>query len=229
MTTHSYQSTGVLVLDRITPVIEAIFCDMNIGPFDPTSREAFIETEFEHQSWTDIFCQLASLAIHLGTSLPASASRIEVLDAIATRLNLSLNEHRKRLIEILSEAEAEDGNDYASPADLFTIASVLDDGHGLTAIMMEGAWHSDKLRQFYFGGNGMYVTKEVHVQSTSSEALSLGVPLHTALVENDVDIAALHLSRFTENLLLGISKEDLRHQVRVKLAQRFQLISKQCK
>lgn len=219
MATNSYDSTGVLVLDRITPVINAIFGDLSLRPLDLTRRQWFIATtsDSQHPSWTNITSKLALVAARLGASLSASASRIEVLDALATRLNLSLNEHRNQLAEIL--AQKEDDAECTSPANLFIVASLLNDGHGLDSITMEGAWYSDdKLHLSQFGGNGLYMSKEVYLQSTSSDASMLGPSVHTALANDDVDAATGHLARFTENLLLGIAKEDIRVQVRARLA-----------
>ena len=57
---------------------------------------------------------------------------------------------------------------------LFLIATRFDDGHHLTAIQFEGCWYCSKPRLFEFGGNGCYLSREVRVISSSSQALQLG-------------------------------------------------------
>lgn len=214
MSQNYYDSTGFLVLDRVTPVIEAIFGEMNLEPIDPTRRRAFIATasECDGPSWTDIFAKLAAVAASLGASLPGSASRIDILDAIAGRLNSTLDD-RAQLAETV-----QDGDECPSPAKLFIVASQLNDGHGLSAIQMEGAWHSDRLLPNHFGGIGFYMSNEVCVQFTSNDAQALGPPVRAALANHDVETAAAHFTFFTEDLLLGITEEETRNCVRAILS-----------
>ena len=72
---------------------------------------------------------------------------------------------------------------------LFLIATRFDDGHHLTAIQFEGCWYCSKPRLFEFGGNGCYLSREVRVISSSSQASS-SATTSKAIVAADIEEAS---------------------------------------
>src|SRR3546814_2427231 len=84
---------------------------------------------------------------------------------------------------------------------LLLIASCFDDGHHLTAIQFEGCWHCSRPRLFEFGGNGCYLSREVQVFRTSSQALQLGEQLHKTILAADIEEASALIALEAANLL----------------------------
>ena len=104
---------------------------------------------------------------------------------------------------------------------LLLIASRFDDGHHLTAIQFEGCWYCSKPRLFEFGGHGCYLSREVQVFRTSSQALQLGDQLRKAIVATDIEEASALIALEAANLLAGINDEHFRLSVRHRVAERL--------
>jgi hypothetical protein len=138
-----------------------------------------------------------------------------VLRALARHFRADDREDLEQLIEHHSF------EDNADLEDLFLIATAFDDGHGLAAIKLEGAWHCDKPRLFEFGGEGAFISREIVLYGTSSLALELGQGIREALLEGNVDDAANWLTRDLNRLLSGIRDGDVREAVRRKLARKL--------
>ncbi len=62
-------------------------------------------------------------------------------------------------------------------------------------------------RLFEFGGNGCYLSREVQVFRTSSQALQLGDQLRKTIVATDIEEASALLALEVVNLLAGINDE----------------------
>lgn len=101
------------------------------------------------------------------------------------------------------------------------IASCFDDGHHLTAIQFEGCWHCSRPRLFEFGGNGCYLSREVQVFRTSSQALQLGDQLLKTILSADIEEASALIALEAASPLAGINDEQLRLNVRRRVADRL--------
>lgn len=211
-----YDATGVLVLDKITPVINALFGDYRMDKTHPGNGEVYIAriSDENYPSWDGVLENLDDLAAGLSISVAeADTENVgAVLRVLSEHFNATDNASLSHLIE------NEDFTEEVSLKALFTLAICFDDGHGLKAIKWEGAWHSDRPRLFEFGGNGLYLSKSVIANSNSSQALSLGENLHTAILQGDLNQAAAHLDSEVSGLLRGIGDESIRGAVRLRLA-----------
>ncbi len=98
---------------------------------------------------------------------------------------------------------------------LFDIARCFDDGHGLTAMKIEGCWHCDKPRLFEFGGHGDYYGRHVRMNSRSSTVLNVGESVDEAIEAGDANAAAVGLLKEVEGLLAGISNAHVRATLRM--------------
>lgn len=219
MANNYYDMTGVLVLDKVTPVVEALFSPLELDADYPGNGEAYIAqiAESTASDWDCVNENLQGLAEKLGLTLeddegnPAETVE-EVLEVLARHFNATQNEDLGNLID------QEDFNDQVTLDALFTIAQAFNDGHGLKAYKAEAAWHCSKPRLFEFGGSGVFVGSHVTTAGTSSEAISFGEALETALSANDVDAVAVMIHKKVGSLLAGIFAEEPRAEVRRKLA-----------
>lgn len=219
MANNYYEGTGVLVLDRVTPVIKALFGAFALDENHPGNGQAYIAqiAETNDPRWTDVLDGLEDLATQLGIPMPddEELSIPPLLERLAAHFGADQDWELENLIE---HHQFEDSADLEA---LFLIASCLDDGHHLTAIQFEGCWHCSKPRLFEFGGNGCYLSREVRVISSSSQALQLGDQLRKAIVAADIEEASALIALETINLLAGVSDELFRINLRRRVAERL--------
>lgn len=221
MANNYIESTGVLVLDKVTPVIKALFGAFNLDPDYPGNGLAYISKPSESfVGWGDITKSLKTLCADLGVEAGHENSREEfpvILGALENHFHVSgapSNTDLKNLIEHHNfdfDAEVEVDKDT-----LFFLASKFDDGHGLSAIKEEGCYYCDKLRLGEQGGWGSYIGKHFscHISSQNAEA---GAEIDAALSKDNLPEAARILAKNMRDMLGGINGADTREQVRSML------------
>jgi hypothetical protein len=220
MANNYYDATGVLVLSQVIPVIKALFSVFNLDESYPGNGEAYIArmSESDNPEWDDVREGLADLAIQLGLIVPKQDGEPTIetlLRTISTYFDADEDEVLEQFIE---DQSFDDDIDLDA---LFLIATRFDDGHHLEAIMFEGCWYCSKSRLFEFGGIGRFLSREIRLSGTSSQALELGQSLRKALLAADIEEASRLVTQETGNLLAGISDESLRSSLRQRVAERL--------
>lgn len=219
MANNYYDATGVLMLDRVTPVIKALFGAFALDENYPGNGQAYIAqiAEATDPQWSDVLDGLEDLAAQLGIPMPddEELSIPPLLERLAAHFGAEQDEALQNLIE---HDQFEDTADLET---LFLIATRFDDGHHLTAIQFEGCWHCSKPRLFEFGGNGCYLSREVDVLRTSSQALRLGDQLRKAIVAADLEEASALIALEVGSLLAGIYEAQFRMSLRQRVAERL--------
>ncbi len=215
MANNYYDATGVLVLDRVTPVISALFGGFKLDASYPGEGQAYIAlvAEDNNPSWEDLCEGLSELATSLGLPLPDDSQTVEPLLA-----SLSLHfgaDQDEALAHLIEHHQFEDAADLDA---LLLIATRFDDGHGLQEIRFEGCWHCSKPRLFNFGGDAQFFSKEFEAYSASSQALQFGDAIRQALLKQDLDAVANHFTREVRRLLAGIQDESARAQTQHRLS-----------
>lgn len=219
MANNYYEGTGVLVLERVTPVIKALFGAFALNEGHPGNGQAYIAqiAETTNPQWPDVLDGLEGFATQLGIPMPddEGLSIPPLLELLAVHFGADEDDELANLIERHS---------FEGTADLdalFLIATRFDDGHHLTAIQFEGCWYCSKPRLFEFGGNGCYLSREVQVFRTSSQALQLGDQLRKTILSADIEEASALIALEAANLLAGINDEQFRLNVRRRVADRL--------
>ncbi|HBN8512526.1 TPA: hypothetical protein L3715_006178 [Pseudomonas aeruginosa] len=219
MANNYYEGTGVLVLNRVTPVIKALFGAFALDENHPGNGQAYIAqiAETNDPRWTDVLDGLENLATQLGIPMPddEELSIPPLLERLAAHFGADQDGELENLIE---HHQFEDSADLEA---LLLIATRFDDGHNLTAIQFEGCWYCSKPRLFEFGGNGCYLSREVQVFRTSSQALQLGDQLRNTILTADIEEASALIALEAANLLAGITDEQFRLNVRHRIAERL--------
>ena len=219
MANNYYEGTGVLVLNRVTPVIKALFGAFALDENHPGNGQAYIAqiAETNDPRWTDVLDGLENLATQLGIPMPddEELSIPPLLERLAAHFGADQDGELENLIE---HHQFEDGADLEA---LLLIATRFDDGHNLTAIQFEGCWYCSKPRLFEFGGHGCYLSREVCVYRTSSEILQFGEQLRKAIITTDIEQASALLALETASLLTGISDEQFRLDLQRRVAERL--------
>jgi hypothetical protein len=217
MANNYYDATGVLVLDRVTPVITALFGAFNLDETYPGDGKAYIAriSETNDPQWSDVLDGLIGLAVTL--NLPMTKKKLSIEDVLTMfARHFGVQDDK---LESLSKRNGFE--DTADIEDLFLIASRLDDGHHLSAILFEGCWHCSKPRLFEFGGEGLFISREIRLHYASHEVLLLGKALQKAILEKDVDTASSLLAAETLNVLAGIGDARFQEHLRRRIVERL--------
>jgi hypothetical protein len=219
MADNYYDGTGVLVLDTVTPIIQALFGGLRLDADYPGNGQAYIARIYEGGDafWDDIRDNLDQLAEGLGLppAKEAGDGIAPVLRRWATHFGV---ENHERLNQLIGHHDFEDTADLES---LFLIATCFDDGHGLKAIALEAAWHCSKPRLFEFGGEGLFISREVAVYGSSGLVQELGNELREALVAGKLEDAAATLLSEVNDLLAGIAGDTTRQWLQDRLAHKL--------
>lgn len=213
-----YDATGVLCLKTLTPVIKALFGPFNLDESSP-GGEVYIANiaEDSNTSWDAVLENLTDLAAELKLTPPedAEGSIEEYLHLLAKHFGADQDEALGNLIE------HHDFDNDADLEELFIIAQRFNDGHGLHAIKYEGCWHCSKPRLFEFGGHGSFIGTHCRLNQSSTHAVTLGAELEDALEAGDLDKSAELILTEIDRLLNGLSKEDVREALRVKVSRQL--------
>jgi hypothetical protein len=232
MANNYYDATGVLFLDRVTPVITALFGRFKLDAAYPGNDHAYIAhlSETNDPQWADVLTDLIALAAQFDLPAPdcdeadkedgegsddgnGSEPTMEViLGFLAGHFGADGNAD---LLNLIEHAKFEDCADLDA---LFLIATCFDDGHNLQEIRLEGSWRCDKPRLFEFGGEGRFVSRELEVSSTSTRAIGLGSALRTFLVDGRINDAAKVLDLEVRRLLAGVTDDEQRRRLQQDLA-----------
>ncbi|RMX06808.1 hypothetical protein D8I35_09945 [Corticibacter populi] len=213
MANNYYDATGVLVLDRVTPVIRALFGGFNLDETYPGDGKVYIAriSESNDPQWDDLLETLTDLAEQLDLASQATDDEPPTVASVLRALSRHFGTDNSEALNQLIDNDPFDG-----PADLdalFLIATHFDDGHNLVELHMQGCWHCSKPRLFEFGGDGCFLSRELSLFSASEHVLYLGVDLRKALLANDIQTSATQIAQETLDLLCAISDDQLRKQL----------------
>lgn len=211
--------TGVLRFAgqvNITPVIKALFGPFELDPSHPGGDEAYI-ARISESSWThweaivdSIQGQLEALGIPEPDLTDEDSAIEELLSLLGEKLNCS---------EAVDEFV--DGVDFDGDADiqdLFDLAMLFDDGHGLVSVSAETGWHCDRPKLGEFGGAGEHFSRSVRASASSSEPLGVGQEVDRALAAGKVDLAAQTLAKHARDVLDWAVDSDFRLSAAALLA-----------
>ena len=204
--------TGVLHLAKQTPVIKALFGPYRLDVANPRDGEAYICADSERRpTWNDVEDGLQALAMSLGL-VPKGGSEVRLKELVAV-LAVHYGQDAggvQHLLDPVVEQRVE-------LSELFRLADVLDDGHGLKAIEMENASYCSSPELWGFGGAGFYLGRQVVLHSSSATALVIGKRLDEALERGDVDAAAGMLQAQMKRMVAGVLDQAMQRELERRL------------
>ena len=215
-----FDLTGVLVLDKVTPVIKAVFGPYELDGKHPGNGEAYIANLAESSNciWESILDNLGELAGDLGVAtIDHDGNEVETVSGMLKILAPHFNAVEDADLDRLIEDDCFNLDETADLTSLFVIAKAFDDGHGLKAIKAEGGWHCDRPLLFQFGGCGDYVGVHFSTHIDSHTASSFGEHVEQAIGNGQHDVVAQMIGERIDILLSGIKNSDAREDVRRRL------------
>jgi hypothetical protein len=221
MASNYYDMTGVLVLEKTTPVIKAVFGCYKLDETEPGDggSEVYIAKTAEDNSvhWDLIFEALGELLIewNVTTEDNPPADMEACLTMVAKHFRQAENP------DLLSIVESGDFTEESDLLTLFDLALIFDDGHGLREIRTEGCWYCSKPWLFNFGGDGMYVSKNLTLTGNSTSIVGLGEQINTEIAASDNAKAAATIASHIDSILNGVNDEVVRNAIRVEVIRRM--------
>jgi hypothetical protein len=200
---------GVLTLDRVTPVIIALFGALGLTEARPGPGPARVAVFSEScgPQWAGVLKALAHLAAGLDLVPPernGAFSAAAVLSTLAAHFGVAREKEMRHLIDY---GRFEDTADFNT---LFMIAFHFDDGHGLTSLRIENGWRDSSPFLPRCGCDVRFLSREIRLSGGSGSITALGVNLRQALLEGDVEHAAALISLDAMDILDGIGDAPLR-------------------
>ena len=215
-------ATGVLKFRgpvNATPVIKALFTVFELDTTYPGGSEAYIAriSEQSSTSWDSIVDEITAQFEDLGLQLPELSdediSIEELLGLMAEKFGCA-----HQVQEII---DAIDFDQDADLQDLFDLAMLFDDGHGLLSASFECGWHCDKPRLFEFGGAGEHRSAHVVAQTVSSTSINVGQQVDAAILDGKLQDAAEALATQALRAVEWAVNEPLAAATRATLARKL--------
>lgn len=211
------EGCGVLFLKNVTPVIQALFADHNLNGDDATENVgeglAYIAESDVQGYCTD--CEtlgerLLDLVDDLGLEPPQDEE-----DVCATLRVLAEHYQTGDALEawIKSNQADLDAGQGVCPLDLFDLAKLLDDGHGLTGFLFQTANVCSKLRLGEFYGLGSLVTPVYQEFVDSDDAIKQALAISDALLANDIAGAGEKVLQQVQRALSSILDDEQRRTI----------------
>ncbi|QRI92972.1 hypothetical protein JQN63_14270 [Delftia lacustris] len=217
MADYQITGSGILILDRVTPVIRALFGAYGLNEIAQNGEpfKAIISIQDSHApQWADIRNGLEALSVSLGLVPGAvGAPMVRTIQVLEEHYGTAADRDRHDYFERLSLDKQ------AKLEVVLHLAHCLDDGHRLQAIAFEEAIRSAKSVAFGFGGAGRYLSREVCHYVDSSHALVIGRLLHRAYAVADTELAADVITHEVDRLLAGVRNRAFRHELRTRVGE----------
>jgi hypothetical protein len=222
MAKGTFEGTGVLRLTAVTPVIEALFSGYAIKPSESEQGEAYIRKSSDdaYPTWSQVANQLQRLAEGLGIAEKDDVPK-DSEDLAALILALGAHYSKGKNVSIpLMDHEFE--ND-AYLGELFDLAQLLDDGHGLVSLEIQSAAYSHRPIRSEFGshgffiGHGLFIGSGVVARSGSNTAVHVGQKLNQAVLAKDIDGSVRMLREQLAETMNWITDPEMKLEVAKRL------------
>lgn len=154
--------TGVLVAKAITPMLDALFGLFSLSSFKRHKSSFYISRrKNDRVKWQQIKDRIDQVIASFDLVSPNNKMcMIDYLEYLIMQMADNPNFTQDQLLHLADVVSTLDEDARIEMEQLFKIALALDDGHGLTKIHYESAWHGKGLRAFQFSGDGVYATKD---------------------------------------------------------------------
>lgn len=213
MSNTYHDATGVLLFDgpaQVTPVIKMLFEPFNLDvepDGDDGQRYVAVLSEETNCSWDTYAERLTESAERdFGIDFDDLPEPDEVLERIGTYFGLDLG----------PVVDPIDFDASVSITDILKLALLLIDGHNLTGLALEGAWHGDKPRLWEFGGWATLAMPRYTLDLSTSEVLRFAQSLNEALALG-VEPAAQLLGGWVDRFIDGVVDESVRLALKQRL------------
>lgn len=195
--------TAVLILMRVTPVIQVVFGAYKLATGFVASGKVYLKGELS-QDWREVLGHLQSLARLLkltdaeGAGDDVKADLVVVLHGLARAFQTDADSPLWALIERLDITQK------VTLDELFVIARAFDDGHDLTSF---GVFKAP-------GWTATFAGAHVTLSASAEQLRVMGEAMESALAGGEPARAASVLRQFIGNVLESVPEADAREVLR---------------
>jgi hypothetical protein len=222
---NNYQDiVGQIYLEKMTPVIAALFKTYNLNPHSTYPGNGvygiwcgeLVSNGHDYPTWENFaeslreLCQQLNIVVDDENIEEENEFYAYLLKLLFTFFGAIDKEDAKAYIEV---AKTCDPYDFVELRYLFNIAQLMSDGHGLKRYEVDSAFYCSKPRHQEFGGYGEYHSHHVHSFESSIQACLFGAALEEDLLAKRYDAAAARIVDETVRSLNCITNVEDRQQV----------------
>ena len=219
MANNFQDGTGLLYLEKRTPIIDALFGAYRLRTYEDRQDVLAFSTEDEESDWDEVLARLLEVARAIGCVVTDEQS--EDVGSVVAALGKFMGRkftsvHGAILHDTILAREPYD--DSPCLESLFALAHYLDDGHGLKAVEEEIAYTSDKMRVGNFGGSFGYTSIAYQLSIGTQTACVRSRQVAAAISTDDDDAVAHAVLPFA---LDGLNFTDpaMRRRIKLKVAE----------
>lgn len=218
MANNFQDGTGLLYLEKRTPIIDALFGAYKLRTYEDRQDVLAFSTEDEESDWDDVLARLIELAGNIGCVLTDEQS--EDIGSVVAALgkfkgSVFTKVHGAILHDMILAREPYD--DSPCLESLFALAHYLDDGHGLKAVEEETAYTCDKMRVGSFGGSFNYTSIAYQLCIGTQTACMRSRQVAEAISKGDEDALASAVLPFALDGL-HFTDPEMRQRIKLKVA-----------
>jgi hypothetical protein len=196
---------------RITPVIAMLFKPFDLDKASTGKADQRYINVLSEESDPDWESYVNHLIDSQPEALRKSLLFLETPASVLCEVGLHLR------VDLEDFIQSVDFNDSINIADIFRLAQLLQDGHNLVGLSMQGAWHSDRAQLGAFGGWAVHMTRRCSVILSSFEARDFAKALDKAIATS-ADSTAGILNQWLNRFIEGISDLSLQESLRFRYA-----------
>jgi len=205
---------GILVMEKITPVMEALFGSFHLHKIKREKNKFYISRRSRdpEPTWAQIRDRLSRLMPYFELEQPDKhcVHVVDYFDYMVRQMDDSsrfTDDQMFHLVEVLCTVDEECRVDFEQ---LFKFAMAFDDGHQLKSLSYQSAWHCHKPRLYRFGGDGFYATNDAVISTDTNLAVECAENVCRELGKNDIKEASKYVCNHLGYMLLRVFNKNVR-------------------
>lgn len=210
---------GLIEFAKLTGLIKALFGPL-IGKECKGNSHSYVVIDYSSQGserfWSEVAEDMMKLARELALPIVLQDDSKDdwlgaSLEALVAKYGCSDPDRLNDLIENV------DMNDSVSLIKLFEIAMLINDGHDIKNMTYESAYTCNVRKAGAFGGVGVFCGQHFSSSFGSNDVYQLGQNVENMLMSGDTLLASRYFKDQIEDMLVGITDEKMREEVRSHL------------
>lgn len=211
---HTFE--GSMILEKVTPVIRALFTSLNLRPSSTEPGTFFFSGSDALTSWSAIQEDIVAMI----PVAQVGPFEVEKIDSAQDALYVLAGYLKVDDYDLMNFLETNAFSDDYSPQlhELVFLARKLDDGHGLRLVKCEGSWDGQQFGSACLGGDAQFFSDHFDSSVQTSVALAFAQGVGEALEVGDIAGATHHVGRHVEGILNGLKDDGVRTRISFGLA-----------
>lgn len=216
---------GILVMEKITPVIEALFDSFHLQKVKGKKNQFYISRRSKDREihWSIIKDHISRIIHQFGLNQPDihcihTTDYFEYLLPQMEDSNAFTDDQVLHLADLLMTLDEESRIEFEQ---LFKLALVFNDGHDLKSLHYQSAWHCHRPNLFHFGGDAVYATKDIQICADTNLIMEFAEKLSNRLEKGDINESSKCVCEYLAQILVGLFDHKMREKLIEQIALDF--------